>query len=179
VAHATHLARVRRASVEVLHRSHGDGQHRRAAIQAILEAEKQTGLDIRYLVSEEDARAAGLTGEPPSWVLLHRMPADKSEKGPYLDIHAGAGETGIAAAFIPGLVNLPLAKTLAPTRLQPEQAGEWLKDARKVTPLGYVGDPAKYDAGQVRTFVEKWCRMMAEAIAAAVTKNPQSGKEAR
>ena len=151
--------------------AHGDGQHRRAAIQAVLEAQSQTGLDIRYLVSADDARAAGLTGEPPAWVLLHQMPPDEGAKSPYLDIHAGAGETGIAAAFIPGLVDLPLAKTLAPTRLTPQQVGEWLKDARKVTPLGYVGDPAKYDTEKTRTFVEKWCRMMAEAIAAAAAKS--------
>jgi creatinine amidohydrolase len=151
--------------------AHGDGQHKRATIQAVLEAEKQTGLDIRYLVSAEDARAAGLTGEPPSWVLLHKMPPDKGAKSPYLDIHAGAGETGIAAAFIPGLVNLPLAKTLAPTRLTPQQAGEWLKDARTTTPQGYVGDPAKYDAAEAKGFVEEWCRMMAEAIAGHLAKS--------
>jgi len=150
--------------------AHGDGQHRRAAIQAILDGQAQTGLDIRYLVSADDVRAAGLTGEPPAWVLLHQMPPSEGAKSPYLDIHAGAGETGIAAAFLPGLVNLPLAKALAPTRLTPQQAGEWLKDARKMTPSGYVGDPAKFDADQARTFVEKWCRMMAEAIAAAMTK---------
>ena len=48
------------------------------AIEAILEAQKATGMDIRFLVPEEDVRRMGLTGEPPSWVLLHRMPADES-----------------------------------------------------------------------------------------------------
>ena len=151
--------------------AHGDGQHRKAAIEAILEAQKQTGLDIRYLVSADDVRQAGLTGEPPSWVLLHRMPPDKSPKTPYMDIHAGAGETGIAAAFLPGLVDLPLAKTLPPTQLTGQQVGEWLRDARKVTPSGYVGDPAKYNVEEARALVLEWCRMMAEAIAAYMAKS--------
>jgi creatinine amidohydrolase len=145
--------------------AHGDGQHKRATIEAILEAQKQTGLDIRYLVPEDDVPQMGLTGEPPSWVLLHKMPPDEGTRTPYLDIHAGAGETGIVAAFYPGLVNEPLAKTLPPTRLTGQNVGEWLKDARRVTPSGYVGDPAKYDVEEAQAYVPEWCRMMAEAIA--------------
>jgi creatinine amidohydrolase len=151
--------------------AHGDGQHKRAVIQAILDAQKQTGLDIRYLFSAEDARQAGLTGEPPSWVLLHKMPAERGSKSPYLDIHAGAGETGMVAAFFPGLVDLALAKTLPQSKVAPGQAGEWAKDARRVTPLGYVGDPAKYSVEEARAFVPAWCRMMAEAIAAYMAKS--------
>jgi creatinine amidohydrolase len=150
--------------------AHGDGQHRKAAIEAILEAQKQTGLDIRYLVSADDVRQAGLTGEPPSWVLLHQMPRSGGSKTPYLDIHAGAGETGIVAAFFPGLVNVSLAKTLPSTRLTPQQVGEWVRDPRKVTPLGYVGDPAKYNVEEARALIPEWCRMMAEAIAAYMGK---------
>jgi creatinine amidohydrolase len=150
--------------------AHGDGQHKRAVIQAILDAQKQTALDIRYLFSAEDARQAGLTGEPPSWVLLHRMPAEGGPKSPYLDIHAGAGETGMVAAFFPELVDLALAKTLPPTKVAPGQVGEWSKDARRVTPRGYVGDPAKFSVDEARAFVPEWCRMMAEPIAAYMAK---------
>jgi creatinine amidohydrolase len=150
--------------------AHGDGQHKRAAIGAILEGQKQTGLDIRYLFPADDARQAGLTGEPPSWVLLHQMPPDKGPKTPYLDIHAGAGETGLVAAFFPELVDVPLAKTLPSTRLTSKDVGEWLKDARKVTPLGYLGDPAKFDVAEGRAYVHEWCRLMAEAIAEYMAK---------
>ncbi len=153
--------------------AHGDGQHKRAVIQAILDAQKQTGLDIRYLFSAEDARQAGLTGEPPSWVLLHRMPPEGGSKSPYLDIHAGAGETGMVAAFFPDMVNLALAKTLPATKVVPGAIGEWAKDARKVTPRGYVGDPARYNVQEAQVFVPAWCRMMAEAIAAHMTKGPK------
>jgi len=111
-----------------------------------------------------------LTGEPPAWVLLHRMPPDESPVTPFLDIHAGAGETGIVAAFYPGLVDVALAKTLAPTKLKPAQAGEWLRDARKVTPLGYVGDPARFNVEESRTYLPEWCRLMAEAIAGFMGK---------
>jgi creatinine amidohydrolase len=154
--------------------SHGDGQHKRAVIQAILEALKQPEMDIRYLVSADDARQLGLAGEPPSWVLLHQMPPDKSPKSPYLDIHAGAGETGIVAAFYPGLVDEPLAKTLPPTRLTARQVKDWLSDARTATPLGHFGDPANFDVEEARMYVPEWCRMMAEAIASHVAKSRQN-----
>lgn len=150
--------------------AHGDGQHKRAVIQALLDAQKQTRLDIRYLFPEVDARQAGLTGESPSWVLLHQMPPEGGPKSSYLDIHAGAGETGIVTAFFPGTVNLPLAKALPPTRITPGQAGEWARDARRLTPRGYVGDPAKINAEEARPLVQEWCRMMAEAIAAYLAK---------
>jgi len=150
--------------------AHGDGQHKRAAIQAILEAQKVPGLDIRYLVPEADVRQMGLTGEPPAWVLLHRMPPDTGEKSPYLDIHAGGGETGLVAAFFPELVDLKKADSLAPTRLKAKQIGDWLKDARKTTPLGYFGDPARYDIKGSKAYALEWCRMMAEAIAAYAAK---------
>jgi creatinine amidohydrolase len=155
--------------------AHGDGQHKRAVIQAILDSQKQTGLDIRYLVSADDVRQLGLTGEPPSWVLLHQMPPDTGAKSPTLDIHAGAGETGLVAAFYPNLVDEKMAKTLPPTNLTSQQVGEWAKNARKVTPSGYVGNPAGYDAKEALAYVPGWCRMMAEAIAGYLGK-PGAGR---
>jgi creatinine amidohydrolase len=145
--------------------AHGDGQHKRMLIQSILAARPATGLNIRLLFAEEDAKAAGLTGPPPDWVLLHKMPAWPKAEGPSMDIHAGAFETAAMAAFFPDQVNLPLAKKLEPTRLTRQQAGDWLKDARKTTPLGYFGDPAGYDTEAARTFFQDWCRMMSAAIA--------------
>jgi creatinine amidohydrolase len=150
--------------------AHGDGQHKRAVIQAILEAQKSAGLDIRYLVSAADIRQLGLTGEPPSWVLLHEMPPDEGPKTSVLDIHAGAGETGLMAAYFPRLVDERLARTLPPTTLTGREIGDWLKDARKATPLGYVGNPAGYDAKEALAYVPAWVRMMAEAIAGYMSR---------
>lgn len=146
--------------------SHGDGQHKKAVIQAIMDARKGLALDVRLMVAEESVRALGLTGPPPDWVLLHKMPPGDDKPGPeYVDVHAGAGETSMMAAFFPGLVDLPLARTLPSTKVTPAGIGEWLKDAKRVTPLGYLGDPAGYNIEEGRTYVLDWCRMMAEAIA--------------
>jgi creatinine amidohydrolase len=150
--------------------AHGDGSHIRTAIEAIIEAQKSLGLDVRYLMAEENAKRAGLTGKEP-FLLVHKSPPSDMEAGEYLDLHAGAGETGFMAAFFPDQVNSRLARTLQPTKVTVKEIGEWVKDMKKVTPQGYLGDPAKYDAAKAKKEVEESCRMMAEAIADFMTKS--------
>jgi creatinine amidohydrolase len=87
-----------------------------------------------------------------------------------LDLHAGAGETGLIAAYFPDQVNAKLARTLPPTKVTMKEIGEWVKDMKKVTPQGYLGDPAKYDAAKAQKEVEDGCRMMADAIAGFLRK---------
>jgi len=145
--------------------AHGDSFHVRTAVEAIIEAQKSLGLNVRYLMAEEDAKRARLTGNEP-FLLLHKSPPSDMEAGEYLDLHAGAGETGFIAAFFPDQVNSKLARTLKPTKVTVKEIGEWVKDMKKVTPQGYLGDPAKYDAAKAKKEVEESCRMMAEAIAA-------------
>jgi len=41
---------------------------------------------------------------------------------------------------------------------------------KTLTPLGYLGDPAKTDTTGAREFLEESCRMMADAIARSLQK---------
>jgi creatinine amidohydrolase len=150
--------------------AHGDGSHIRTAIEAIIEAQKSLSLDVRYLMAEEDAKRARLTGKEP-FLLVHKSPPSATQAGEYLDLHAGAGETGFMAAFFPDQVNSKLARTLPPTKVTVKEIGEWVRDMKKVTPQGYLGDPAKYNAAKAKKEVEESCRMMAEAIADFMTKS--------
>ena len=149
--------------------AHGDGLHVRTAVEAIIEAQKSLGLNVRYLMAEEDARRSGVTGNEP-FLLLHKSPPADGQSQEYLDLHAGAGETGFMAAFFPGQVNTELARTLPPTKVTVKEIGEWVKDMKRVTPQGYLGDPAKFDAAKARKETEESCRMMAEAIAGILDK---------
>jgi len=149
--------------------AHMDGLHVRTAVEAIIESRQSLGLDVRYLMAEEDAQRSRLTGNEP-FLLLHKSPPADTESQEYLDLHAGAGETGLVAAFFPGQVNAKLARTLPPTKVTMKEIGEWVKDMKKVTPQGYLGDPAKYDAAEAKKEVEESCRMMADAIAGFLDK---------
>ena len=150
--------------------AHGDSSHIRTAVEAIVEAQKSLGLNVRYLMAEEDAKRSRLSGNEP-FLLLHKSPPSDMAPGEYLDLHAGAGETGFMAAFFPDQVNSKLARTLQPTKVTMKEIGEWVKDMKKVTPQGYLGDPAKYDAAKAKKETEESCRMMAEAIADFMTKS--------
>jgi creatinine amidohydrolase len=61
--------------------------------------------------------------------------------------------------------------SLEPTDLTPKDVETWRKgyaDAKRVTPLGYLGDPASADAGSGATRLEQQAAAFAEAIAASV-----------
>jgi creatinine amidohydrolase len=154
--------------------AHGDGLHIRTAVEAVVEAQKSLGLNVRYLMSEEDAKRAGLTGNEP-FFLIHKSPPLQTEATEYLDLHAGAWETGVVAAFFPEEVDTRVARTLEPTKVTVKELGEWVKDMKKVTPLGYLGDPAKFDPPRARKNVEDSCRMIAEAIAATLGTENKGG----
>lgn len=147
--------------------AHGDGLHIRTAIQAVVDAHQSLGLNVRYLMSEEDAKRSGLAGSEPIF-LVHKSPPMEVGESEFLDLHAGAWETGVVAAFFPEEVNVKTARSLEPTKVTVREIGEWVKDMKKVTPLGYLGDPAKFDAAAAKKNVEDSCRMMAEAIADAL-----------
>ena len=147
--------------------AHGDGLHIRTAVEAVVDAHKNLGLNVRYLMSEEEAARAGLTGNEPIF-LIHKAPPMDIGESEYLDLHAGAWETGVVAAFFPEEVNAKTARSLEPTKVTVKELGEWVKDMKKVTPLGYLGDPAKFDAAAARKNGEESCRMMADAIAQAL-----------
>jgi creatinine amidohydrolase len=142
---------------------HGDGLHCVTILEAIRDARKSLGINAYCVLSEEEAGRYRLTGKEP-FVIVHKSPP--SDEGPqeYLDIHDGAGETGIVAAFFPDQVDTELAGTLKPTKITYREVVQWLKDARRVTPLGYLGDPASFNAAESKKYMEASCRMTAESI---------------
>jgi creatinine amidohydrolase len=121
------------------------------------------GIDTYFVLSDEDVRRFGLKGNE-SFILVHKSPQMESEAQEFLDLHAGAGETGIMAAHFPDQVNMELTKNLKPTQLTIRDVGKWVTDAKKVTPLGYFGDPAKADLKEAMEYHVAFCKMIAEAI---------------
>jgi creatinine amidohydrolase len=150
--------------------SHNDGQHIRTALKAIVEARQKLGIDIRYLFAESDAKRSGFADQVPPFLLLHKSPPLDLWSQKYLDLHAGGGETGLVAAYFPEIMDEKTAREQIATKVTFDQLREWVKDAKKITPLGYMGDPASFDADAGREYTEALCRMMAEAIAESIKK---------
>jgi creatinine amidohydrolase len=148
---------------------HGDGLHCVTVMQSIIEARKSLGINAYSVLSEEEVARYRLKGNEP-FLVVHKSPPSDEPSQQYLDIHAGGGETGIMAAFFPDQVDVALAKTLKPTKLTGDKVVEWLKDARRVTPLGYFGDPASFNTAEGKKYLEDTCKMIADSIERSLKK---------
>ena len=69
--------------------------------------------------------------------------------------------------YFPDQVNAELARALAPTNLTIEGLNVWRRgwsDARRVTPLGYFGDPASFCPEAGKQLVEGYAQAVADLI---------------
>jgi len=147
---------------------HGDGQHCITILESIIDARQTLGLNAYCVLSEMEIMRYGLSGNE-SFVVSRKSPPSDEQPQEFLDIHAGADETGIVAAFFPDQVDTDLAQILEPTQITYNEIAQWLTDARRVTPQGYLGDPASFDAETAREYLEADCKMIADSIEEQIT----------
>jgi len=143
---------------------HGEGGHNRIILESAKESRQNPGIHVSFVMDRRMIRRYGLSGKE-EYILTFdfTLPPDKP-KVDVPDFHAGAFETGDMVAFFPELVNTKIVKTLKPPQVKAGGYKEWGQDARKVTPLGYAGDPAAYDVDWAKKVVNKYCLAMAKAI---------------
>lgn len=142
---------------------HGDGQHCLTIFESIIDAREILGLNAYCVLPQEQIMRYGLSGNE-TFVVTHKSPPSDDQPQEFLDIHAGAPETGFVAAFFPDQVDTDLARTLEPTQITYQQVAQWLTDARQVTPLGYLGDPAGFDSEAAGESLEAECKLIADSI---------------
>lgn len=143
---------------------HGDHDYNIAIHEAIKEARADTGIRAYCIITDFDAKRFGYTGKEPH-VLVEKTPPQPPPK--YLEIHAESRETGILAHYFPEAVNVKLAKTLKSTNLTFDDLMVWRQgwsDAKKLTPLGYFGDPASFDPDAGKQLIEGYARNLANLI---------------
>jgi len=115
-----------------------DFHHCSTLLDAIQEARIETGIRAYSIISDALAKRLGMS-DREEHILVYKMPLPQKASPQYLDIHAGAGETGMMACFFPDLVDQCVAQTLKPTEVTMEQFAVWRKgwnDALKLTPSG-------------------------------------------
>ena len=103
-------------------------------------------------------------------LIRHREPAPTRET---LDLHAGSTETGIMARYYPAQADLVVARALARTRLTWPNLASWSRggaEARRLTPGGYLGDPARFDLAQAERTIAQAGSSLAELIARHVAE---------
>lgn len=144
---------------------HGDPVHNQVIVDAIAEARRDFGVKAYFVTNEAYAKRLDFIGRDD--VLIRKTPITGGIDQKYVDPHAGRVETSRFAAYYPDLLNSSMARELNPTQVTPEQFEIWLEGwstAKKMTPQGYVGDPAQFDPEQGKKENEAAVISMADVI---------------
>lgn len=144
---------------------HGEAGHNQVILESAEESRQHLGINARVVLSDGMSRRFGLKGDEEYIVLVDFDPPPGGPDVTVPDFHAGAEETGDMVAFFPDIVNCELARTLRAPVVKEGGYREWGQDARKVTPLGYAGDPAAFQAAWSGKAIQAYCLAVAQAIA--------------
>ena len=148
---------------------HYDAAHSRAIVDAVRRANRVSDIKAHYVVPRPLADRVGLKAGDAGFILVD-FPAETVPSHP--DLHAGEAETSMLLSIAPGLARTEIIPSLKPTDLTPTDVTTWRRgyeDARKVTPLGYLGDPASANVASGSVRIERQAAAFADAIAASVS----------
>jgi creatinine amidohydrolase len=149
---------------------HGDAAHSLAIIDAVRRANRTKDIEANYVVPKTLGERVGLKAGEAGFILVE-PPAETAPAHP--DLHAGEAETSMILSIAPDLVHTDIVPLLKPTDLTGADVATWRKgyeQARTITPLGYLGDPAKARAASGSTRIERQAAAFADAIAASVRR---------
>jgi creatinine amidohydrolase len=143
---------------------HGEGGHNQVIMESARESRENPGIEAFYLVDDIHLHRYGLKGDEEYIAVIAYEPPGGEPVIKVPDFHAGAFETGDMIALFPGLVDAELAKMLKAPEVKEGDYQQWGHDARKVTPLGYGGDPSACDPAWSKRNILLYAAAMAEAI---------------
>jgi creatinine amidohydrolase len=141
----------------------GDALHNQTMAEAIRKGRVQTGIRAYMVLSEATCERLGLRASDPHLLTFTFEPP----RGRYADVHAGNGESSMVWGCFPDVVRDDVIPTLPATDLGFDDLEEWRKgwaNARRKTPLGYLGDPAASDPARGRAIVEGQAALVVETI---------------
>jgi creatinine amidohydrolase len=137
---------------------HMDGGHMKALVKAIRTAGSEIGIRAYLVIDSFFLKGLGMRADEPH-LLVYESLFPPEPLSPYLNIHAEGHETSFMWHYLPGLVNEEVLKILKPTNLAFKDLLVWTKggrEARKVTPQGYFGDPTTASPDRGREEMESY-----------------------
>ena len=147
---------------------HYDAAHSGAIISAVRRANRASDIKVYYVVPKSLGERVGLKAGEAGFVLVD-IPAGAAPAHP--DLHAGNGETSMLLSVAPSVVRKEVIPSLKATDLTAKDVETWRKgyeQAKKITPLGYLGDPASATAAGGSIIVERQSAAFADAIATTI-----------
>ena len=124
---------------------HGDALHNSSLHRGVQQArEGGSTCQFHHLVDAPLAARIGVAQDDPAIVVLPETPDAPQLVTPFADVHAGDWESSLMFVGGDGLVRAGYEE-LPDTGLDADDLARWRlggRDARAVTPEGYLGDPA-------------------------------------
>jgi creatinine amidohydrolase len=145
---------------------HGDAAHNRVLFEGLKAGSNFGPIDAYMLVSPSFAQRLEIDPADPYLALTSPPP---STPQPFVDVHAGDGETSMIWAKYPGVVRTEVVPTLASTNYVLSDLMEWRmggQHAVRKTPHGYLGDPASANPQRGHEIIRSEGETIANAVAA-------------
>jgi len=143
---------------------HYDRDHTRVLTRAIQKSRLDIGIRAFWLLDDVLGKSFGFTGREPYVLIAEAPPVPPSQ---FFDIHADSSETSFMMYYFPDLVDRDVLKSLTSTRVTAEDLKVWRRgweEARKITPQGFLGDPASASPERGRDTIEAYGKRAAELI---------------
>ncbi len=150
---------------------HGEPKHTETLTNAIAEFSAEIEINIYFLIDDEKLAKFQNSIYKYCVIPVSYQPEIEIECR-FDNSHADCIETGTMAGFYPELVDTLMARNLVPTNFMENSEFKspadvqkaWEADARRITPLGYFGDPASFNAIKSATNYLNNSKSEAEAI---------------
>lgn len=149
---------------------HGDFVHMKTIIEVVENATKE-GIKAYFVNSKNVFSQLGYTESKDILITVDLCQEEIMLEEKYLDIHAGAVETSWMLHSYRDLVDVEEAKKLDPTELGLRELVSWTHggdEAKKLTPLGYLGNPANMNVDRMEGIENIIIHAYAEAIMGAL-----------
>lgn len=144
---------------------HNDRAHNSAIFQAMQLSALDTDIKCSFICDEEILKRLEIDLSNPQ-VLPYKTPYNSSNSD-FLDIHAGEWETSIMLNYHKDVVKDQMLPNLKSTNLKHEDLVKWRiggEVSKKITPLGYFGNPALATKNDGKYFIEHEAKVISEAI---------------
>ncbi len=152
---------------------HGDFKHSAAIKEVAQKAHEKLGTGVHFIVPDYILRWIGASGEEPYIIV---QPTELKRPSGYIDIHAGGLETSLMVNNFPALVDVDLARSLSSSLTIFEGLKVWQyggEKARKVTPLGYCGNPSEIDLKAAQAYEAGMTEVVSRLILDSLKAKPQ------
>ncbi|MBV8534262.1 MAG: creatininase family protein [Alphaproteobacteria bacterium] len=144
---------------------HGDALHNRTLLDGIRRGAAEAAIEAYVIGSPDFFTRLGVDAAHPHTIATGREVERKTQ---FVDVHAGRLETSSMRRYFPDIVRRDVIAGLKPTELGPDGLAEWRKGreaALRMTPDGYLGDPAASDPQLGEELLAEQTRLVADAIA--------------